>query len=212
MRQYSSPLRDEQARQTRRAIADAALRLFVSNGYVETSIRSIADEAGVSERTVYAVFKDKTSILKAAADHAYYGGSQEGEGEAVFREALEELADPMERLRAVVHQGAVGKATGLAVIPRMLRVSARGDSRLAEFMDEMVDYRHRATRSLVEILLGRQLPADASIDQMIDELEALSSEETFLLLTGERGWDLERYEEYIVDMFVVTLSRYGIDL
>ena len=64
-RRYVSPRRQEQARATRQAILDAAHHLFLSRGYIAASIRAIAAEAGVSEPTVYAVFKDKPSILWA---------------------------------------------------------------------------------------------------------------------------------------------------
>lgn len=212
MSQYSSPLRAARARQTRLAIIDAALRLFLERGYVESSIRAIAEEAGVSERTVYVAFEDKSSILAAVADHAFYGGSEEGEGETLFLESLKSMPDPYERLRTTIHRGAIGRERGLAAIARMIRTAARNDSRMKAFLDEMIEYRHRATRARVEIILGRELPERDAYEQMIDELEAITSDETYLLLVEERGWPRERYEDYVVDMCVSTVQRYGLDL
>jgi AcrR family transcriptional regulator len=56
-------LRDRQARQTRTRIAEAALGLFVSQGYAETTIDQIAEAAGVSRRTVFHHFPAKESMV-----------------------------------------------------------------------------------------------------------------------------------------------------
>lgn len=45
------------------AIAQAALRLFVSDGYARTSVDAIAAAAGVSKRTVYNHFGDKEQLF-----------------------------------------------------------------------------------------------------------------------------------------------------
>jgi AcrR family transcriptional regulator len=210
-RRYVSPLRAEQTRRTRLAIIEAALRLFLANGYAGTSIRSIASEAGVSERTVYVAFGDKISIITAIADHERFGGTEEGEGEAQFLESLRAVAHPLERLRMAVHQMAIGREHGLAMIARIVRGEARSnDPGLRQFVDGMVEYRHQGTRGRVELILGHPLPDGPGTEQLVDEVEAILNEETYLLLVGERGWPLERYETYIVDMFLLALQRYGI--
>jgi AcrR family transcriptional regulator len=58
-----TPIRDRKARETRGRIAAAALELFVSQGYEETSIDQIAEGAGVSRRTVFRHFATKEAIL-----------------------------------------------------------------------------------------------------------------------------------------------------
>ena len=52
---------------------DAAGRLFVDAGYVATSVRAIAREAGVAEKTVYLQFETKPAILKAVVESAIVG-------------------------------------------------------------------------------------------------------------------------------------------
>jgi AcrR family transcriptional regulator len=49
-RKYYSPLRADQAEQTRRRILEAGFRLFVDRGYAGTTIAAVAEEAGVSPR------------------------------------------------------------------------------------------------------------------------------------------------------------------
>lgn len=211
-RSYSSPLRAEHARQTRLAIIEAARTLFLEGGYSETTIRDIAREAGVAERTVYSAFGDKTSIVTAIADHLRFGGSQVGEGEAEFLESVMAVPDSLGRLRMLVHQGALQREQGLALIARMIRSAARSDPRVRQFQDAMVGYRHRRTRDLAEAVLGQPLPQGERFEQLVDELEAVTGEEVYLLLCVDRGWPRQRYEKYVVDMCLVALERYGLEL
>ena len=56
-------IRDRRAAQTRARIAEAALELFVRQGYRETTVDQIAEAAGVSRRTVFHHFPGKESLL-----------------------------------------------------------------------------------------------------------------------------------------------------
>lgn len=49
----------------RHAIMDAARRVFFSNGFIETSVDTIAAEAGVSKQTIYNHFGDKRALFLA---------------------------------------------------------------------------------------------------------------------------------------------------
>src|SRR5216684_632287 len=80
------PLRQRQALETRRAIAHAARSLFAEHGYAATSIEVVAAQAGVAERTVYAIFGTKKAILGA-----------------ICEEWLNEAGDLRRRLALVAH-------------------------------------------------------------------------------------------------------------
>jgi AcrR family transcriptional regulator len=56
-------VRDRRARETRARIADAALELFLTQGYVDTTIDEIAEAASVSRRTVFHHFHTKSAML-----------------------------------------------------------------------------------------------------------------------------------------------------
>lgn len=56
--------REERAERSRRAVLDAALSLFSSQGYRATSVRDIAGRAGVSTGAVYHHFEDKEEIFR----------------------------------------------------------------------------------------------------------------------------------------------------
>lgn len=75
-RAYNSPAREAAAQLTRQRILDAAGGLFTESGYSATSVRSIAQAAGVAEKTVYLQFETKQAILKALVDAAIMGTDQ----------------------------------------------------------------------------------------------------------------------------------------
>ena len=59
------PRRERHAAQTRTAIIGAARRLFVSGGFVSTSIDDVAKTAKVSKGAVYHHFEDKQALFEA---------------------------------------------------------------------------------------------------------------------------------------------------
>jgi AcrR family transcriptional regulator len=66
--QRREALRREARRQaTRTAVLEAALRLFALHGYENTTVRAIADGAGVTERTFYRYFDGKEGLLAEEA-------------------------------------------------------------------------------------------------------------------------------------------------
>lgn len=58
-------LKEDRSERCRRVVLDSALRLFSQNGYGATSVRQIAEEAGVSVGAVYHHFPDKESMFRA---------------------------------------------------------------------------------------------------------------------------------------------------
>lgn len=72
-RPYRSPGREAAASRTREAILQSATRLFEEQGWSATTVRSIGDAAGVSQKTVEAVFRTKAAILQASVDYAIRG-------------------------------------------------------------------------------------------------------------------------------------------
>ncbi|MFC4593227.1 TetR/AcrR family transcriptional regulator [Sphingobium tyrosinilyticum] len=50
------------------AILDAALQLFLTNGYGATSMKRIGEEAGVAPNTLYARFPEKATLFRAIVE------------------------------------------------------------------------------------------------------------------------------------------------
>lgn len=80
---------------TRASIVDSAMRLFAQRGYAHTTIRAIAEHAGVSTGLMYHYFDNKESLLQAV-----FQNSMAILGKALT-EALERSARP-ERLAALL--------------------------------------------------------------------------------------------------------------
>jgi AcrR family transcriptional regulator len=56
-------LRERKRWETRQRIAETGLRLFLTNGYENTTLDTIAAEADISRRTFFSYFKSKEDIL-----------------------------------------------------------------------------------------------------------------------------------------------------
>src|SRR5204863_6655347 len=56
--------RDEKSERSRRQVLDAALQLFSHQGYRATTMREIAERAGVSTGNCYHHFPDKETIFR----------------------------------------------------------------------------------------------------------------------------------------------------
>jgi len=78
------------------AILNAAVRLFITKGYVVTTTASIAKEAGVTEKTMYRHFQNKETLFEACVL------SIAGEMAALWKDALERnKEDELAYLKAI---------------------------------------------------------------------------------------------------------------
>jgi len=90
--------RQRQARDvTRRAILDAALDLFVADGYAQVSMRNIAARVGYSPAAIYSYFASKDDIFYALAEEGFrlLGAAQMSETPS---------ADALDDIRKVVRR------------------------------------------------------------------------------------------------------------
>ncbi len=97
-RPYRSQLREQQAEHTREVIAVAARARFLESGWAGTSIRSVAERAGVSEATVYSVYGNKAGLAHSLIDAA----ERSANVQQAIAELQERVGDPAAQLLAFV--------------------------------------------------------------------------------------------------------------
>jgi AcrR family transcriptional regulator len=212
-RTYSSPLREEAARRTRITIRDAATTLFERNGYVSTTVKQIADEAGVAVRTVFTAFPDgKAQLFREALDAAVTVGPAVAD--------TDEPADGMQPPRSPRALGAAAAVVdqvvgyGAAMLERAggLLITSIESSGADPDMKRFAEDDARATaenaRTLAEGLhRSGWLRADVTVDHAADVLYTLSSPQVHALLRRDCGWDLDRYRTWLADTLRTTLLR-----
>jgi AcrR family transcriptional regulator len=190
-RPYRSPLREQRTAETRRAVAEAARELFVSNGWSATGMRDVAAAAGVALETVYSHFSSKPGLLRAVADAAVVGDDADialanrpefvamGEGRRSAR-----IAAAAKLLTAVQ-----ARTAGVA---ELLRQAAPGDQEIAEMLRSTRERQRSDVSTALELVVGR-VPTPSERDGVW----AVVSPEIYLLLVEESGWTPEQYEAWI---------------
>jgi AcrR family transcriptional regulator len=204
-RVYRSPLREEQARQTRAAVLDAAGRCFLDRGYAATTMKDIAQAAGVSVQTVFGQ-GSKAALLLGCVDRAVVG-----DDEAVALAAREpfvrfvEAADVADKLAALgdLARRYVPQTIPMAVV---FAAAATSDPELAEAWDEYERRRWADARALVGSL-GPWLRDDLDVETATDIFWGIFSEAPVVALMKRRGWRLDRYVDLLVDGVARLLLR-----
>lgn len=140
--------RKTKGERTRAKIVEAALELFREHGYEATTMRAVADAAGVSLGNAYYYFRSKDELLLA-----FYDRLQEEELAAAER-ALDGVKGLRERLRALI-------SSKLDVIEPYHRFSAllfksAADPRspLNPFHEQSAKVRENGERLFAEVLAG----------------------------------------------------------
>ncbi len=203
---YSSALRADQARVTRRAIVAAAGELFVERGYAATTIDAVAERAGVGRKTVYSSVGGKSALLKLAWDWAISGDDEPvpmSERPAV--QAILAERDPGRLVRMWVDMlldvGARATAIG-AVVLAAADVDADARALSQMIRQESLD---GATAFVTHLAGVGGLRRDVSIERGADACWALVNSMLLHLLVGIRGWGLTEYGEWLVRVASTTL-------
>jgi len=197
-RTYVSPKRAEQAQATRRAILDAAQRLFIARGYGATSIRAIAEEAGVAVQTVYAVFGNKRQLVIELIENAITGGDQLA-SVTEHPEVQAIRAEPDPRRRAEL-DAALSRKIIQRVLPafKITSDAAAVDPHFAELNQTMIA-RRRAEMGEAATMLAGDDGLRVSPDVAAASLLVLYSPHVAQILTEHVGWSYDRYEQWLAD-------------
>ena len=205
-RSYRSPRRTETAQQTRRLIRDAAAELFVRQGITATTMRQVAQAAGVAERTVYTAFPTKTVLFNEVIDIATVGDelpvpvAQRPE----FRAAHTET-DAAQAVRHLVEHGtALLERAGDLIIAAI--ESSGADPDMREFCDRGAEATAANLRTVAETWARNHfLRAGLDVDGAVAMLYSLCSPHLHHLLRRDQNWNAERYRDWLIDTITSTV-------
>ena len=205
---YHSALRAAQARATRRAIVDAAARLFTERGYGATTIDAIAEAAGVSRKTVFTSVGGKTEALKLAMDWAIVGDDEPVPMlERPHIKALHREPDARRILAQYARQvREVGART--APLHEVVRAAAGLDEEIRALAEEARAQRLRGMRMLAQQLADRgALKPGLTPAEAADVLWLLNDPGVYYRLIVEQHWDPDRYQAWLADSLIDLLIR-----
>ena len=185
-RTYKSPLRADQARQTRERIVDALIEQLGDTGRTDFAMQEVAERAQVSVRTIYRHFPTREDLFDAVADvidQRAYGER----GGLPDLQAIEEVPAHLDRLFDwwEGHPQFI-EASHLSALGREGRARAR----------------QRRGAALLE-QLGEWAPelSEAQLRRAWAVLRATLSSQTWRTMRGELGLDAEEARDAMQWMY-----------
>lgn len=203
-RKYSSAVRDEQAARTRTRILDAASDLFLDRGYARTTIKDIADQAGVARDTVYAVFGSKARVLTALIDlRLVPDGSVASARERPEALAVRDEIDQRKQIELFASFIA-GISTQVRPVFEILRTASAVEPDMANVFQEMDRYRMMNMQTYAKWIAARG-PLRVSTRRAGEIIWTLASPDVGRMLCDELGWTQTQHARWLSDTLARTL-------
>ncbi|MGH9234127.1 MAG: TetR/AcrR family transcriptional regulator [Acidimicrobiales bacterium] len=198
-RSYTSPLRDDQARLTRRRIIGAAHDLFLTQGYAGTTIETIARTAGVSVQTVYNSVGNKAAVLAAVYDTTLAG--DDAPVAIAERSTFQAMLTERDARRCLARYAALSRELSQRAAPLVATILAEaGNPELRALAATIDQQRADGTAAVARHVTDRfGLAPGLTVDEAADILWALTAPETMIRLVHRRGWTWERYESWLAN-------------
>ncbi|MFT4088837.1 MAG: helix-turn-helix domain-containing protein [Gordonia sp. (in: high G+C Gram-positive bacteria)] len=199
-RAYDGSRRQAAARDTQRAILDAAAELFVDPGYAGARLSDVARRADVAVPTVTAHFGSKKGLLSAVLDVAIAGDDEpipmaersfvdDINAEPTARGKLEryalELSDTMARVATMM----LALEHAAAVDPDAAVILAKNNE----------ERRHAMSMFGTTLRSTGEVRPDLSFDETVSVLVLAMSVRNYDWLVRQRGFSAERYRRWYVD-------------
>ncbi|HEV2121871.1 MAG TPA: TetR family transcriptional regulator [Chloroflexota bacterium] len=150
--------------QTRMLILETALRLFRERGYEETTMRAIAQEAGVSLGNAYYYFRSKEHLIQA-----FYARSHE-EHLAAAVPLLEREQDLKARLLGVVKAKIETTEPYHRFSGILFKSAADPQSPLSPFSPESNPVRQQSTALMAQVLAGSNVRVPKDLEEELPHL------------------------------------------
>ena len=207
-RPYDNSRRQAQVRATRLRIIEAAKALFIAHGYPGTTLEAIADAADTSLPTLYRLFSSKQALLKAVLDVSFGGDDQPvAFGDRPQVQAARGETDPRALITAFGRIGRDFMERSSAIL-RALATASAVDPDAAQLLDEIRRQRHTGQSRIVAALSACDaLDPDLEFSEAADITYAVLSPEIHHILTVQRGWTAEQYEQWLIRSLGTLVRR-----
>jgi AcrR family transcriptional regulator len=156
--------RGSKAEQTRRTIAEAALRLFREQGYEAATMRAIAKEAGVATGNAYYYFGSKEELI-----HEYYARNH-AEHAAACRAVLAAETRLDRRIAGVLRALIEVQAPYHGFAAKLYKHAVESASPLSPFSPASSPTRAAAISLCAEVIEGSRIRVPAGLRNRLPEL------------------------------------------
>ena len=205
-RKYDSSRRQAQAEATKIRIAEAARSLFFKRGYAGATIEEIANEAGVSKESVYAIFGNKQSILAFLLDVAV--GGQELPLPVIQQPAPQAILQDRDQRRQIdrIAQVCGEILSRAAPVYAIMRAAANTEPEIRKRVRDLHKERLENMTSFFRHVAANGPFREGLDEQRVGEIVwALTSPELFNLLITELSWSREKYSQWLADILIRVL-------
>ncbi|MHB0909287.1 TetR family transcriptional regulator [Streptomyces argenteolus] len=201
--------RAPKSEQTRSLILETALRLFAERGYDRTTMRAIAQEAGVSVGNAYYYFSSKEHLVQGFYDRIA------AEHEAAVRPVLAGDTDLAVRIRGVLLCWLDVAEQYHRFAAQFFKNAADPDSPLSPFSEESVAAREAAISVHERCLAGSSTKHDPELAQQLPQLMWLMQMGLVLFWVYDRTEGTERSRRLVertapIAARAIALSRFRV--
>ena len=205
-RKYASTRRAGQAADTREAVIAAARQQFIASGWQGTTIAGVAQAAGVSNETIYAVFGNKQALLRAVLERAVRRTEPEV---PLLRQAgpraVVEAPDQRAQI-AVFAKDIAGVLSSVAELMAVVRMAAATDPELAVLYRGLHEGRRRNLAFVTKALLDKgPLRHGMDATAATAQLWRLASPELFMLMTETDRNTVAAYRQWLTEVLMDVL-------
>jgi AcrR family transcriptional regulator len=202
---YDNSSRAAKAQATRTRVLDAAAAAFRAQGFGATTIRGVAEAAGVSPETVYKTFRNKATLFKSVYDRTLAGDDEPvGMPDRPDAQAVATATTPLGSAWAYARMAA-GISAHIGPLLRPVYGAHGTDPDLAEFM-RTIDAERLAGAGMVTSFWDSRGWIRPAVGPKLaqDIVWALNSTYTYLQLQ-DRGWTDEVYVEWLGTTLATTV-------
>jgi AcrR family transcriptional regulator len=203
-RTYNSPLRADQAQQTRRRVLESARRLFVENGYAATTVAAVASAAGVSPETVYQSVGGKRGLLEGVMEIT--GPHESAAEDEDWWLMVGDLTDAGQRLDRIVEYSCRILAR-TQPIHAIIRGAADKEAFARDLSRRLLEERLENQTDRIRRYLADNLTPGLTIEEAGERYCVLASPDLYHLLTVELGWTAGHHQTWLSQLMRSELLK-----